>query len=118
MTNEERLAAIRARVESLDPEWGAVRDREDLLQIISEYEAEIRQGCTRIASYELEIKELKEEVARRMQVVHSGPAPFTISFPLEVEEERELDLGPPPGSTFLSQSQHTLAARIGRGERT
>jgi len=88
MTNEVRLAEIQSRSSDLKP-----TDVRWLLQLILEYDA-------RIAAYELEIKELKK---RRMDTTWEA----LFSRPMG---------GPPPGSTHLSDSQYTLAARIGRGE--
>jgi len=67
-----------------------------LLLIISGHKA-------RIAAYELEIKELKAIV------------PFSKECPDCGFPRKRMD-GPPPGSTLLSESQHTLAARISREE--
>ena len=87
--NEARLAAAKVRLDNQ----------------AEEYEA-------RIAAYELEIKELKDLKAFSY-----------MDLATEVERRRMVILaagvggpGPPPGSTLLSESQHTLAARIGRGE--
>jgi len=95
MTNEERIAEIKEWIDQLSFDRcqngshpGVVYKVQLLLQMISEYEA-------RIAAYELEIKELK------------GDQCPDCPLPLSAH---------PPGSTLLSESQHTLAARIGRGE--
>ena len=65
MTTEERLAEIRKRVESLDPEWGAVADREWLLELVDELQEEM--NC--VLDYNLVNQELTLENQRLLELV-------------------------------------------------
>lgn len=121
MTNAERLAEIQQFIDEASSwVWSKYKDEvfitkilQDvpwMLQLISEYDA-------RIAAYELEIKELKSIVPFSKHCPDCGfPRITAVQVTNRELTEQEIleryEAGPPPGSTLLSESQHTLAARI------
>jgi len=88
MTNEERLAEIGEWIQAVPD--AAIKYRIwHLLELVTEYKA-------RLAAYALEIKALQRS---------------TVIWNVTTKVD-----GPPPGSTLLSESQYTMAAKIGREE--
>lgn len=96
MTDEERLAEIRARVEvNACPGCTCLEVRE-LLELVDtinatrqsaldNYEASLDAWELWNAELQEQVRGLEAKLATSIQVVHSGKAPFRMSGPLEVE---------------------------------